>query len=79
MRSERFFLKKKTPQTARPSSHECPRRCHFCGEKFWGRLEAIRQLSKELSDEENYISEDESEKEDCHEFTDSDKDENAEL
>ncbi|GFT71585.1 hypothetical protein NPIL_283231 [Nephila pilipes] len=56
----------------------------FRGENFWGRPEAIRELLKELSDERNYVSEDESENEDCveiqnHEFTDSETDENDEL
>ncbi|GFS87585.1 hypothetical protein NPIL_107071 [Nephila pilipes] len=56
----------------------------FRGENFSDRPETIRELLKELSDEENYISEDESENEDCieiqnHEFTVIDKEENEEL
>ncbi|GFU07586.1 hypothetical protein NPIL_670781 [Nephila pilipes] len=56
----------------------------FRGENFSGRPVVIHELLKELSDEENYISEDESENEDCveiqnHQFTDSDRDKNDEL
>ncbi|GFT28920.1 hypothetical protein NPIL_244901 [Nephila pilipes] len=66
------------PPFAREGVKAFPRR------KFLGRPEAIRELLKELNDEENYISEDESQNEDSveiqnYEFTDSDKDENDEL
>ncbi|GFT33234.1 hypothetical protein NPIL_370231 [Nephila pilipes] len=51
---------------------------------FWSRPEAFRELLNALSDEDNYISGDESENKDCveiqnHGFTDSDKYENDEL
>ncbi|GFR03465.1 hypothetical protein TNCT_580321 [Trichonephila clavata] len=36
----------------------------FRGENFWGKPEAIRELLKELGDDEEFISEDESENED---------------
>ncbi|GFT14080.1 hypothetical protein NPIL_704731 [Nephila pilipes] len=54
---------------------------HFLGENFWGRHEDIWDL---LKNEENYVSEDESENEVCveiqnHEFSDRDKDKNDEL
>ncbi|GFS79986.1 hypothetical protein NPIL_160451 [Nephila pilipes] len=55
----------------------------FGGERFLDQSEAIRKPSKELSDEENYISDDESQNEDCfdiknREFIDIDKHENDE-
>ncbi|GFS31711.1 hypothetical protein NPIL_319921 [Nephila pilipes] len=55
----------------------------FRGKHFWTRPETIRELLNALSDEDNYISGDESENKDCveiqnHEFTDSNKDENDE-
>lgn len=59
---------------------------HFHGEHFLGKPEAIRELLKELSNEEKFISGEELEDEDFievqvryHELTDSDRDENYEL
>ena len=56
----------------------------FHGENFWGRPEAILELLKKFSNEENSIFEDESENEDfveiqTHKFIDSDRDENNDL
>ncbi|GFU19895.1 hypothetical protein NPIL_380681 [Nephila pilipes] len=57
---------------------------YFREENFWDRPKAILELLKELSNEENYVSEDKSKNEKCveiqnHEFTGSDKEENDEL
>ncbi|GFR07128.1 hypothetical protein TNCT_255041 [Trichonephila clavata] len=40
----------------------------FRGENFWGRRETIRELLKELIDDENFISEDESKDEDLSSY-----------
>ncbi|GFS72002.1 hypothetical protein NPIL_542281 [Nephila pilipes] len=55
----------------------------FRGENFWSRPETTRELLKELSDEENYVSEDEFENDyieiQNQELTDTDRNEKDEL